>query len=668
MRLLVVIAALLVSLNLWSQENDSIAVDWQEAFRQWTDVEDVESDSWEALFDELSERADQPINLNQATREDLEQLPFLTAQQVEELVAYLYRYGPIRSLGELRMITSLDPERRRLLAHFIVLGETAPKQTPLRIDSIWRQGRQQVMLTAKVPFYERKGDRNGYLGYRYRHTLRYQFNYRDRIKFGLTAAQDAGEPFFANKNRWGYDHYSYYFQLKDFGRLQNLCVGMYRVQLGMGLVMNSSFNLGKLAILESMGRAATTLRPYSSRSAADYLQGVAATMRITDYWQVTAFASYRPLDATLNDDGSARTLIKDGYHRTPTELSKKNNTHETDLGGSIKWRKGSLYVAANIVYTHLDRELRPQKENAVYRRFAPEGHSFLNVSADYGYTNAKLSVSGEIALNRQGALASIHKLNYRLSDQLTAMTLYRFYSRRYTSLHSRSFCEGTGTQNEHGIYAGLTWQPRRSLILDWYADYAHFGWPRYLVSLPSDAFDTMLRTRYTFRKWSFEGRYRLHIRQRDNQEKTMLINRTEHRARLRATLEAMPSLTLQTQLDGVIVSYKQQSRGWMLAQQAVWKYRSIQLAANVGYFHTDDYESRLYQYERSVLYNFNFPMYYGQGIRYAILGRADIGRHLMLIAKLGVTNYFDRPVISSGLQQVDGSSLCDLDVQLRYKF
>jgi hypothetical protein len=45
--------------------------------------------------------------------------------------------------------------------------------------------------------------------------------------------------------------------------------------------------------------------------------------------------------------------------------------------------------------------------------------------------------------------------------------------------------------------------------------------------------------------------------------------------------------------------------------------------------------------------------------------QAKIGTHFAVSAKLGVTNYFDRSVISSGLQQINASSMTDLLLQLR---
>lgn len=643
--------------------------DWESAFHQWVEGEEMEASAIENAYNVLSEIADNPINLNQTTKEELEQLPFLTSQQIEEILAYVNRYGVMRSTGELQMLTTFDTEQRHLLQHFVYIGQPKIKKDKFRLDSVLRHSKHQLMMTGKIPLYERKGDKNGYLGPKYQHSLRYQMKYHEKWKLGLTAAQDAGEPFFKNKNSWGYDHYSYYLQIKNLGVIDNLCLGMYRVQLGMGLIMNGGFYLGKLATLQSMGRSAATLRPHSSRSSQGFLQGAAATVHLTKNWTMTAFASYRSLDATLNDDGSARTLLTSSYHRTPSEINKKNNTHETDLGGSIGFRKGTLFVNANLLYTKFSRSLSPQKTNTPYRRYAAEGNNFFNTSIDYGYNNARLSFSGEIALNKAGALAVINKLSYRMNACLDIMALHRLYDKKYTAHHARSFSENAAIQNEHGIYVGVNWQPSQKLAIKWYADYAHFPYLRYQVSMPSDAFDTMILLRTLLNKtWSIEGRYRLHIRQKDNENKTFLLNQTEHRARLRLTGNWPIGLTSQTQAEAISVNYKEKSKGWILSQLFSYNWRMLKFAGCFSYYHTDNYASRLYLYEQPMLYEYTSLMLYGHGIRYSFKAHANIGNHLILSAKIGVTNYFDRSSISSSLQEVFASSMTDLFIQLQYKF
>jgi hypothetical protein len=47
--------------------------------------------------------------------------------------------------------------------------------------------------------------------------------------------------------------------------------------------------------------------------------------------------------------------------------------------------------------------------------------------------------------------------------------------------------------------------------------------------------------------------------------------------------------------------------------------------------------------------------------------RAHVCKKLMLTAKIGVTDYFNRDHISSSYQQIDQSSQTDLDIQIRWK-
>ena len=172
------------------------------------------------------------------------------------------------------------------------------------------------------------------------------------------------------------------------------------------------------------------LRPHSSRSSQDYLQGIATTLRLHQRWELTTFASFRYLDATLNNDGTPRTLLTSSYHRTPTEMSKKNNISETDIGVALGYRKGTFFAHANMLYTRFNQPLRPLK-NTLYRRYAAEGNNFLNISIDYGYSNSHLSFSGETAINRERAIATINRLSYRFSSKLNVLLLHRYYDKKY---------------------------------------------------------------------------------------------------------------------------------------------------------------------------------------------------------------------------------------------
>lgn len=640
--------------------------EWEQYLYQLSGIEDIESETLETYFDLLCDLENNPININTATRNELEQIPFLTAKDVEDISEYLYMYGPMKSLGELAMIKNLDYFKRRLLFYFTYAGEIKTKKFP-SIKNIFKYGKHNIIGTVKVPFYTRKGDKDGYLGYQYKHSIRYDFTYGDYVKLGFIGAQDAGEPFFAGKNNMGYDFYSFYLVMKRLGRIKTLAIGRYRVRFGMGLVINNNLGFGKLSTLSSLGRGGSNIRAHSSRSDANYLQGMAATIKVAKGLDASAFVSYRKFDATLNkEDGTIATILTSGYHRTKNEIEKKNNSSHFVVGGNIDYNFHGFYTGITGTFTSLDKELKPKTET-IYRKHYAHGKTFFNIGINYGYTGHKISFSGETATGGCNAIATINTLNYNLTDNIELLALQRFYSYRYYALFAESFSEGGAVQNESGIYLGLNWRPIPELKIMAYSDFAYFAWPKYQALSSSKSLDNLIQATYTKNKWNYSVRYRLKMRQRDNENKTALIFKNEHRGRLSATYNG-EIISGKTQADIAYTQYKNKSFGWMITQNINLKLKKIfNATGTLGYFDTDNYDSRVYAYERGMLYSFYFPAYYGHGIRLALVASSNFSDKLSLTAKIGTTKYFDRNKIGSSYQEINASSATDLEIQLKLK-
>lgn len=639
---------------------------WERLLAEVMSIEDSESASWQETYDMLCELEQHPIDLNSATRGDIESIPFLNERQVMDICEYLYKYAPVKSLGELAMIESLGYYQRELLSHFVVLGEMPGRHFP-SLGNILRHGRHEALATAKIPCYRRKGDDNGYLGYQYKHSVKYTFSYGQWVKAGFLGSQDAGEPFFAAGNGAGYDFYSFYAQVRDMGRLKNVVVGRYKAKFGMGLVMNSDFLMGKAAASQQFGGRAYSIRVHSSRMEANYMQGAAATVAVTRWLDATAFASLRHIDATLNKDSTIATILTSGYHRTPAEMARKGNSSVAAGGLNVCFRRGGLRVGATAVFSRLSRELRPDT-SAPFRRFYPAGRNFWNASVDYGYTAPRWQLTGETATGNCGAVATINAFSCRISDGLDVMALQRFYSKEYYSLYSEAFSEGGRVQDESGLYLGLNWHPSASFRVNGYFDMAYFPWPKYQAAFASHAYDCFVQASGAFGRWDFTARYRFKARGKDNQKKTALTNRVEQRGRVAVGYDG-GVWSARTQADVAHVSYKRDDFGWMVS--GMFSCRPVSLlsvTSSVAYFNTDSFDARIYTYERGPLYTFNFPSFYGEGIRYSLFARADLSRKVMVIAKTAVTDYFDRASIGTGLRQIAHSSMADIELQLRLKF
>ena len=99
-----------------------------------------------------------------------------------------------------------------------------------------------------------------------------------------------------------------------------------------------------------------------------------------------------------------------------------------------------------------------------------------------------------------------------------------------------------------------------------------------------------------------------------------------------------------------------------------WYGERLECNAGVGYFRTHDYDSRIYTYERGMRYDFSFPMFYGEGMRFFLHLSTKPTKNLQLICKVGTTKYFDRDKISSGYQEINDSKKTDMEIQAKWKF
>ena len=81
----------------------------------------VNSLNWENELEELSNRLQEPVNLNSATREQLEQFPFLSDIQIEHLLAYIYIHGQMETIYELQLVEELDRQTIQYLLPFVCI-------------------------------------------------------------------------------------------------------------------------------------------------------------------------------------------------------------------------------------------------------------------------------------------------------------------------------------------------------------------------------------------------------------------------------------------------------------------------------------------------------------------------------------------------------------------
>ncbi|MBR3860015.1 MAG: helix-hairpin-helix domain-containing protein [Bacteroidaceae bacterium] len=641
----------------------------------------------ENLYDDYVYLHANPININQADSTELQQLGFLTGKQIEGIHYYIYRYGALRSVGELMLIPELDYHTRQLLSYFVTFGELEEKEDA---RDTWHRmltrGKSELSTRLDIPLYRRAGyaprtlsqleasPSRYYTGNALYHNIRYNYRYDTRLSWGLSTEKDAGEPIFTATSPLP-DHLSGYIQLGDMGILQSLIVGNYRLRFGQGLILNSDFALGKNMLLQGLGRQSPSIKPHRGTSESDYYTGAAATVAWHS-WQFTAFASYRRLDATLDGVGIS-TLKSDGYHRTPLEQARRGNTRGNLFGAHIGYAAHGFHIGMTAMYQSFNRNFALPEQ--AYKRYAPQGHDFFNASVDYAWHHHRLSIVGETAIDKKGAIATLNTLRLKVVDGLHLTLLQRHYAHDFWALESKSFSSSSEIRNEQGIYLGVEWQPYRRIQITAYADGYHFPYLRYRVSTPSYGTDGIVNTRYTINdSHSILLRYRFRLKQRDVADGYRLpdgglLNEWTHRLRLQWSGTLTPPLTCQALLEGCFVQAETLSMGVMAGAQTTYSptlgCHALRFSAGVTAF-CADYTARLYGYEQGLLYAYNYQMYYGTGLRGYLFVQYSHKKapRFTGAAKVGATRYFDRNTIGSGAAMIDANHREDIQLQLRYSF
>ena len=132
---------------------------------------------------------------------------------------------------------------------------------------------------------------------------------------------------------------------------------------------------------------------------------------------------------------------------------------------------------------------------------------------------------------------------------------------------------------------------------------------------------------------------------------------------------APPYLTFKTraqfstyQLNGVT------TRGFALAQDVTVSAGRWSISFRHALFDTDDYDNRIYFYERDVWLAYSFPAYFGVGVRNYVLVQYKLTRKIDIWLRWSHTRYINRTEIGSEGETIVGNTANDIKFQARLSF
>jgi len=646
-------------------------------------VEEMEESEEPFDISEFTERLRhylrRPIDLNRADERELSALLFLSPLQIANLLRHREATGAFISKLELQAIDGFDRSTIERLLPFVTVGtESALRE--LSPGRIWTDADRQLMfrygrILERQRGYETSDNARRYLGDANRYTVRYRSNFRDAVRLAVNMEKDAGEPFFSEKQRYGFDHYGVSLHVRNAGRLKDVVLGDFALQSGQGLVVWNGLGFGKGAMVAGSARQGVGLRSYTSMNEGNFLRGAAVRVGLGGA-ELTPFVSYRKLSGSLeaSDNGNViGTISTTGLHRTPIEQQNRRTIGQKVLGMEARYGIGRLHLGLIGLHTAFNGEITP--EDQLRNRYAFRGSGTTHLGLNYRYTFRNIYLYGESAYQWERGWATNNGLIGSLHPQLSLFANYRNYQRDYHSFFARAMAEGSGVSNERAVYGGLVYHPDRRIEWVNYVDIFRFPWLRFRTDAPSSGTDFLSQFTYS---WYKKGKVSLRYRHRLREENAVRTAPENHLAevlkdqlRLDFRYKLSGMWELRTRLEGVRHEKENAPEyGGLVYSDVFWTPNLRALRGNVRFavFRTDSYNARLYAYESDVLYANSFPLYNGKGVRTYLNVHFRSTKRTDMWMRYALTRYAGVESVGSGLETSEGQVRSDIKIQMRCRF
>ncbi len=638
---------------------------------------EIEDDSFLQQMEHYSKH---PLNLNAAGEEELNELKLLSPLQVENFLAYRSILGKLIDVYELQAIPGWDIQLLALLRPYITVEVN--EQLATAVKGRLRNGEHNLLMRLTQVLEKAKGytkDTAGsyYSGSPQKILVRYKYQFKNLLQYGVVAEKDAGEEFFKGSQKQGFDFYSAHFFIRNAGIIQTLAIGDFSVNMGQGLVQWQGMAAKKNAGVMNIKQQSAILRPYNAAGEINFHRGAGITVQRQNA-AATFFVSYRNTDATMVRDTSEAVYISSlqtsGYHRTKSEIAGKAVQGQFAFGGNINYAYKNFHAGINAV--HYNFRLPLKKDSTLYNLYALAGTAFGNYSLDYSYTFRNVHGFGEAAFTNKGAGAVLAGMLISTASTVDISMFYRNISPRYQSLYASAFTENTNPSGEKGLYMGLTVHPGSNWRLDAYADFCVFPWLRYRIDAPSANADYLLQVSYTpSKQLEIYSRWRMRSGAASQSAGEFIITpvsvTTQKNWRVQLSFKVSPQITWRARTELVWNgSGNSKEQGFIGYTDLIIRplYKKWTVNGRLQFSDADSYNSRVYSFENDVPYSFSSMVFYEKGYRFYLNSSYTINEKISIWVKLAQTRLIKKRSIGTGPDELSGNHKTEFKLQFQYKF
>jgi hypothetical protein len=592
-----------------------------------------------------------PVDINTASEKNLNELPFLNSDQVELIL----RNRPFSTKKEISDI--LGKTTYLQIRSFIVLNKS------LRLPQWTVTHRQQHTLEKNRAMKD-----NLFLGTDYETLTRLQVKLPGHISGGVLTQKDKGEARFD-------DHFSGYLTWNPPEFPLKIIAGNFNVHSAEGLIFSAAYLPSKRTLIEGpIQMQSGILKPNLSSNECDGFSGVALQWDFTGLFGGGAFFSDQYKDAVLDDTSNAILRFeRTGYHRNMQELQTVNRVHEKSIGLSVSFslaKNATIGMVYSKTIYHPGFEYLPSEEK-IRDRYRFEGSSICNYSLFYAMIYNEFSLRGEfIPLNRS---VPVQQHSLRFGQKSSSFLLqFSYLPTSFNSPYGRHLSDSQPfPRSLQQFLLGFLLRSSENFTLSAYCSMDKDIWRTYFNPLPLlkksseiEAIYIPLSGTQLMLRYQYSSSYQY--------QSSYAICRSADKLRLQIEKKPNSRFRFRSRIEKLFVKYSISSpekQGFSFYQDFNWQHSKIfSLSIRFSSFQSDDYDSRLYEYESSIPGAYtNYPLY-GSGNKYYLLLSCSPSSNLKIWFKYRQINYDAVEQIGSGLTAIEGSIRQDLQFQIEFRY
>ena len=590
------------------------------------------------------------VDINSGSREELERLYVLSAEDAVAIVKYRMTYGPIMDAEELFRVEGMNREKVAYLKQHAVFNHGLDidqlNQIDKRSDGEVTFRYQQVLEMSEAG--------KNYPGPPFRSYVKLKHGYLDRWCLGLLLENDAGEAFLQKKPYL--DHSSAYLYLNLGEKKREVILGDFQLAMGRGLAFSTFSILGKSAGVMDGNPASCIIRPNTSSNEYRYLRGIATHLESGSF-SLVAFASHRMLDAGISNGRVTTSIGESGLHRTPYEIEKRSGLAYNCSGMSLQFRKDVFSISQQLVYQRFSA-LLPFDGKSQYG--GQEGRrQVFNASTYFNLRWQNFRIYGELASSLDEGRAGLMGMSFHPGHRLILSALYRNYGRDYHSVFTSAFGEYSKVVNEEGIFLSARYDISSRLRMTAYTDVYNRPWVINTLKFPVGGTEEVVSLEYRLSR-----QVKVDLRWREKsasvQQKGSAMSRSSQEVkrsvRTGAEISFDKTWRWRVRFENALVSAKSTERGMLMFHELKYKKLASPYSFLFRYtvFETASYDSRIYAYEQDLPGLYYIPAHSGKGSRYFFLISCRTGKWMKLSVKFSQTLYADRQSIGTGKEAIQG--------------